>query len=131
MAIRGKSPKNGYTTLEQAYAVISDGDPSVSYADAREVLRKLSEIGCGSFVLGRRDWPTRLVWTVNAINCGKAARGELADLSEPTSEDAVPADMHEHSFVLRDDLTVTLRLPKDLTEKEAARLARFVEAIPK
>jgi hypothetical protein len=35
-----------------------------------------------------------------------------------------------YSFRLRGDLDVTLELPADLTEREAGRLAGFIETLP-
>lgn len=37
--------------------------------------------------------------------------------------------MREHSYHLRDDLRVNLRLPADLTEREAERLAMFIRSL--
>ncbi|MBD9640884.1 helix-turn-helix transcriptional regulator [Ensifer sp. ENS07] len=36
----------------------------------------------------------------------------------------------QHSFHLRPGLQVTIELPDDLTEREADRLARFVQSLP-
>ncbi|HXJ56995.1 MAG TPA: hypothetical protein VNU68_10050 [Verrucomicrobiae bacterium] len=38
--------------------------------------------------------------------------------------------MHAHSFRLRQDVTVSLNLPIDLSTREAERLARFIQALP-
>lgn len=38
--------------------------------------------------------------------------------------------MLEHSFHLRPGLQITIELPADLSDREAERLARFVQAIP-
>jgi len=47
-------------------------------------------------------------------------------MMEPAGE----KDWITHSFHLRPDLTLELDLPADLTAQEAARIARFVEALP-
>jgi len=47
------------------------------------------------------------------------------DLSE--SEDI---EFIEHSFVLRPDLPISIELPVDLSEQEAARFAAFVKTLP-
>lgn len=36
----------------------------------------------------------------------------------------------QHSFHLRPGLQITIELPNDLTEREADRLARFVQSLP-
>jgi hypothetical protein len=38
--------------------------------------------------------------------------------------------MHDVQFPLRDDLILTLSLPKDLTEREAERLSTFLRSLP-
>jgi hypothetical protein len=49
--------------------------------------------------------------------------------AEATGANDIPM-MVAHSFHLRPDLQVTLQLPRDLNEKEAERLAKFISAIP-
>ena len=49
--------------------------------------------------------------------------------------DGNEADKHagdtlEHSYQLRKDLTLKLSLPADLTDKEASRLALFIQSLP-
>jgi hypothetical protein len=48
--------------------------------------------------------------------------GDAAEHTRPTHE--------AYRFPLRADVTVTLRLPTDLTAAEAARLAAFITALP-
>lgn len=40
------------------------------------------------------------------------------------------AGMLQHSFHLRAGLQITIELPGDLTDREAERLARFVQSLP-
>lgn len=40
------------------------------------------------------------------------------------------AGMLQHSFHLRPGFQVTIELPEDLTEREADRLARFIQSLP-
>ncbi len=54
-------------------------------------------------------------------------------LENPELEIEVPADpaaMMQHSFRLRPGLQISIELPGDLTEREAERLARFVQSLP-
>jgi hypothetical protein len=48
---------------------------------------------------------------------------------EPPPKPAEP-NMCAHSFRLRQDVTVSLNLPIDLSTREAERLARFIQALP-
>ncbi len=51
--------------------------------------------------------------------------------ASPVTQSAIqePVALREHSYHLRDDLRVTLRLPGDLTEREAERLAMFIRSL--
>lgn len=40
------------------------------------------------------------------------------------------AGMLQHSFHLRAGLQISIELPEDLTEREAERLARFIQSLP-
>lgn len=40
------------------------------------------------------------------------------------------AGMLQHSFHLRAGLQIAIELPEDLTEREADRLARFIQSLP-
>lgn len=108
------------------------------------VFRKLEEAGCGEFIVGRSGYKSRFIWHVEMISVGKYAAGQEApigevDLTEPPEPE--DGDLEEvgsertsnviqHSFQLRPDTTVVLRLPADITAGEAARLADFVKALP-
>ncbi|MFZ2981516.1 MAG: helix-turn-helix transcriptional regulator [Sphingobium sp.] len=54
-------------------------------------------------------------------------------LENPDQVAEVPANeagMLQHSFHLRPGLQVTIELPDNLTDREADRLARFVQSLP-
>ena len=127
LAQRGKNPKNGYSSVEQ---VLNELDDQATHADARSVLEQLADAGCGEFKVGRRGWPTRLDWSLDAIVAGKVAKGEPIDV-EASKDGGLAPNMTEVDFPLRDDLVVTLVLPKDLSEKEAERLSTFLRSLPK
>jgi hypothetical protein len=56
--------------------------------------------------------------------------GSMARPHERTPAQPAEANMHAHSFRLRQDVTVSLNLPIDLSTREAERLARFIHALP-
>jgi hypothetical protein len=59
-------------------------------------------------------------------------RMKSGDYAAPDAPDSVPetnATFREHSFHLRDNLQVALKLPADLTEREAERLALFIRSL--
>jgi transcriptional regulator with XRE-family HTH domain len=54
----------------------------------------------------------------------------LENPAESSAPTAPASDMLDHSFHLRPDLQVKIALPQDLTEREAERLARFIQSLP-
>jgi hypothetical protein len=131
LAQRGKNPKNGYTSVEGALQVLNEVDGTATPADARAVLEELAELGCGTFRVGRRGWPTRIDWSVDAISAGKAAKGDVSTVEASAAEGGLRQGLTEVDFPLRDDLVLTFALPKDLTDKEAERLATFLRSLPR
>ncbi len=101
-------------------------------SDLIGAFRQLEEAGCGRYVEGRHGWKSRFVWAVKSMLVTDAATGVAPE--EDIEEDADDAEnaeseMIEHSYVLRQDLTVTFELPADLTRKEASRLSQFVDSL--
>lgn len=47
-----------------------------SYAEARDLAKRLCEIGLGDFVIGRKGWKSRIRWKFSLRSLGKAAAGE-------------------------------------------------------
>jgi hypothetical protein len=137
MAARQREPKGGETSVDEVEAVFKDRKASV------EFLKDLSDAGCGKFMIGRRDRPTRIEWVdFGAIAIAKAFLNPIAkdllgddDVSVPAGASGSlrsPADasFHNHHFLLRPDLMVYVQLPLNLTKDEANRLADFIRTLP-
>jgi hypothetical protein len=119
------------TKMERMLLLLSRScDEEVRKSELIGAFRLLEDAGCGQYVEGRRGWPSRFVWSVRSLDVADAARGQRS--LEPTTDGGAEeeADMIEHTFALRPDLTVSFELPDDLTKAEAARLAAFLGALP-
>ena len=127
---------------------------SLSRAAVLKRFRQLQEGGEGYLRLGRHGHPTRFYFrsktsaktdplkktVIQFSSVGKmpAAPVTAPVPAETSSRPAPPAgdapapgkDLVSHSYQLRQGLCVTLQLPADLTEREANRLARFIETLP-
>ena len=120
-----------------------------SHGEIVALLRKLDELGAGEFKVGRRGSKTRIEWNFSIRSLGAAAQGAAGQPEEidPTQLEEVEAEPSEsdvsesssglgdsewiaHSFQLRADMRLTIRLPVDLTAKEAERLAGFIRQVP-
>jgi hypothetical protein len=136
LAERSNNAKS--TSVERIMQLSSAHKIPISRNEVVGLFKQLAEIGCGRFVTGRRGHSSRLQWAVNIFTLGKAASGELDKVdsleSAPPVLDAEKLNGSvsalTHRFHLRPDHAVTFELPTDLSEKEAQRLAKFIEALP-
>ena len=120
---------------------------NLSRAGVLKRFRQLQESGEGYLRLGRHGHPTRFYF--RSKSTAKAAPLERAVLqlasagSQPwehaprqaageagTAPPSEAADLVSHHYQLRQGMRITLQLPSDLTEREAGRLARFIETLP-
>ncbi len=112
----------------------TDGHP-LSRGEVIAVFKRLEELGCGKFIVGRRGGASRFEWEYGMVDVGRAAAGEPAEPEsispeEKDSEEERLERMLDHRFRLRRDLVVSLSLPADLSQVEAGRVAEFVKTLP-
>jgi hypothetical protein len=123
------------TTVDRLLVAVRQGGyEDLTRGAIVQVLKRLEELECGTFITGRWGHASRFQWDVNLTDVGRAASGEETKI-EPVSEEANGADEDEadilgHTFRLRPDVSVTLELPADLSQAEASRLAEFVKTLP-
>jgi hypothetical protein len=135
----------GSTKIDQLLWTLSNEQNPPTRWEVIKFFQKLQELGCGSLIVGRRGKKTRFTWSSNLTDVSKAAAGEDIKIGAvPTAAEAEQAedeaangelesggdDLVDHSFRLRRDLNVRLRLPASLTNAEAARLAAFIQTLP-
>lgn len=127
--------KNSLTTtsVDRLVRIFKDRDEPLARGDVIDVFKSLEEIGSGKFRIGRRGKRSRFEWRDDMISVGQAASGEQEriDARPPDAPEEEPDDgLVSRPYLLRSDMTVTLDLPVDLTEREARRLADFVLTLP-
>jgi hypothetical protein len=120
------------TKLDRLLWILRVDGNQVHRGAAIRVFRALEDVGCGRFVAGRKGHPSRFEWTVGMVDVARVAAGETVKIeAAPIDEnDEAADDLLEHHFLLRKDLDVPLRLPGNLTAREAARLAAFIQSLP-
>ena len=127
-----RSKNQNETTLHRmAYHLQQEGY-DFKKSELIAAFRKLEEAECGRYVEGRHGWKSRFVWSIKSMLVDDVANGvdsaedidDIADEIECDNE-----EMIEHVYVLRPDLTVTIELPADLSQKEADRLSRFIDSL--
>lgn len=130
------------TKLEQLLLRLNKARIGIAKSDVIRVLRKLEELGCGSFRTGRKGHPTRFEWKYLQVSVGEAAAGgtqSVEEISSSTDDDygdeeaatkPVPAGAIQHTFQLRPNWQIEVRLPADLSAREAGRISDFVKTLP-
>jgi len=135
-ASRGKN--STLTTVSRVVQVFQQKGRNISRGNVVTFFKALEELNCGKYISGHsrgsRGSQTRFEWKVGLVSVGQAATGEASRVEENLEieqEDFEESDNSiNHSFVLRPDFAVTLELPADLTNSEAARLSEFVKTLP-
>lgn len=105
----------------------------ISRGDAVRVFKRLDELGCGKFMVGRKGHPTRFDWSVGMTEVGRVASGESVEIQPapaPVLDEAADDEMIDHRYRLRKELDVLIQLPATLTRSEAIRLANFIQTLP-
>jgi len=118
------------TTVDRTITILADTGRKISRGDAIELFRRLEELGCGQFVIGRRGAPSRFVWAVGIVSVGKAAAGESQVVEVIPETPIQTRETLNHTYHLRPDRQIVLELPIDLTSREAERLAAFIRTLP-
>jgi hypothetical protein len=130
------------TTLDRLEVVLQTGR-----RDVVALARSLDEIGCGKFIEGRRGAHSRIQWHYSLRSLGLVAIGTKDAVEDVDAELAADESNRaggeesgtapeaggegiRHQFTLRPDVRVEFLLPKDLTSREAERLASFIHSLP-
>ncbi len=108
-------------------------------ASVREVFKRLEAAGCGRLIPWRRGHVTRFQWFLGIVEVGKYAAKQATSLPviEPTepepegeTDGAVASCDFTHTFQLRADRVVSITLPPDFGDAEAARLGTWLSTLP-
>lgn len=125
---------NRTNSARETKARVASDRTGFEYGYIVELLKKLDDIGVGKYVVGRKGAETRIIWEFDVKSLAKIALGESQELqSVPTDapqDDDDPEDEIKHDFALRPDKTVMFRLPVNLTQREADRLASWIRSLP-
>ena len=90
-----------------------------------DLLKQLSHLSLGRFIIGRREKLTRLVWLADPVTVGKTARGE-SDAIEFQYGEISSKKMIRYELVLRENMKVSVDLSSRITSEEARRLSTFM-----
>jgi hypothetical protein len=119
-------------------------------ADIKKVYREFEKLHLGKYVEGRWDHLCRFEWALPMRDVARVAAGKGGDPDlvpvESNGRGSFPdngnggdeeeAEVRDgaaalcHSYNLRSDFAVSLRLPSNFSPSEAARLADFIRTLP-
>ncbi len=129
----GRDRNQSETKVHRILLLLRNEGQNISRGQIVQVLKRLEELGCGQFLVGRHGWPSRFVWSVGSLGASRAALGEGTQIQAVTQEGEEATEQTEvlsHVFNLRPDMKVTIDLPSDLSHGEAERLAAFMKTLP-
>lgn len=109
-----------------------------------DMFKKMEELGLGRFIVGRKGSPSRFEWHVFLTDVAQVYAGEDNELEIVSPDDLEEFEededdlglfgddeLLEHRYVLRaGDEPIFIKLPQDLTQHEADRLAAFIKTLP-
>lgn len=104
------------------------------------LLKLLDKLNCGTFIVGRRTKQSRFEWKVKMSSVGRTARGQAEQLHSQENvkltgrakQDTSNGEneMLTHPYRLRKDMVISIELPENFTQQEAARVTKFIESLP-
>lgn len=119
------------TKVDRILKVLREEGHDISRSDIIEVFREFEKEKLGNFVIGRRGWSSRFVWSMAIVSAGKAATGESEEVEElPPQPEEDSEELVTHKYRLRSDFTLELKIPADLSVTESKRLSLFVRSLP-
>ena len=126
------TPARKETVVAQMWKELRGQAYTFSRPQVIQAFKSLQHVGAGTFIVGRKQYPTRFHHAVDAATLAKAARteGEGVPQAESSAAAADGPAIIDHRYVLRQDFHVTVRLPANLTKTEATRLAEFLRTLP-
>lgn len=123
------------TKLSRMIARLEKAGTLVQKSEVIAAFKGLEDCGCGQYVVGRHGRSSRFVWAFSSLETCQAAQGKRESVEPlPETDDDIETDAEldavTHCLRLRDDFSLELELPEDLTQREAERLCLFVSALP-
>lgn len=137
------SDKIQETNVEELESLMSAQGLDIPRPTLITGLKRMADAGMGRFIAGRRGHPSRFCWNESPAKTlemfDEAVDGRTLGQDEASSEGEVVSHGGDlsacpqhftHRFLLRPDFEATIKLPLDFSEKEAARLGKFISMIP-
>lgn len=120
-------------TLETSVDTVVKFVRTIERTDIIEHFRTLDSIGVGTFIPGRRGWPSRFFWAYDLTTVGRVGLQMTATI-EPMNPDG----LHDHREVDartaaqlmqmgHEAVNLTIMLPANMPRKQAAKLADILQ----
>jgi len=123
------------TYVKRIRILLNNEGHDFSKTEIITAFRKLEETECGKFLRGHSNTSgSRFAWSDDSKLISRVAQGiEEIDQNEEEYEDlddnVEGIVMIEHSYVLREDCTISFELPANLTYRESSRLSEFIGSL--
>ncbi len=123
---------SGEKSVESILEMLNRNSIQMKRNDLIQVLKLLERFSLGKFTVGRRNKQSRFEWkeSLPAIKQVLNKHISIEAISKDDAESPKSSRSLKHTFQLRQDYSVDVEFPVDLTKEEANRFSRFVETIP-
>ncbi len=139
-ALRERNKKE--STVDRLRDILTNGGYNASRGEVIRFLKRLASLGCCVFKTGRRKHPSRARWNVSLVSLGRVASGQSQEFEEVRPDEAEESETGisqaepssntmRVTYPLRPDLLLEISpVPKNMTAREAQRLADFIKTLP-
>ena len=115
--------------MDATHANLLTAGVKITRAEIAEVFKKLEDLNCGEYILGRKGHGSRFIWEVNNTEVGRAASGEttkIESIAKNVCADENDTPTIKYKFRFRRDFSVEFELPDDLTDDEAKHIGAHI-----
>jgi hypothetical protein len=129
------------TSVEDLESLIASQGLDIPRPTLITGLKRMADADMGRFIAGRKGHPSRFCWKESPTKTLEILDQTISDKASVEEEALSEVVAHStgiidspkhftHRFLLRPDFEAEIKLPLDFSEKEAARLGKFISMIP-
>jgi hypothetical protein len=84
--VAGRKNDQSETKIERILNLLRREGHDFSKREIRGLFRNLEDLGCGTYIIGRRGYPSRFKWSVGITSLARAATGESQTIDDATAK---------------------------------------------
>src|SRR5262245_46879468 len=84
--VAGRKNDQSETKIERILNLLRREGYDFSKRDIRGLFRNLEELSCGTYIIGRRGYPSRFKWSVGITSLARVATGESQTIDDAAAK---------------------------------------------